>query len=113
MQLTNFTLPEWVFLDANCHTGNELENRTVIQHVRSYTIIEIVAMDELIASQFENVQSKDMAYINEFGVAEHHKLLVHFSLASEDFQIQEVLTNAANWYYDYLQWEDNNIKNGN
>ena len=109
MQLTNYTLPEWVFLDANCHTGNELENRTVIQHVRSYTVIEIIAMDDVIDSQFENVQTKDMTYINELGVAEHHKLLVHFSLASEDFQIQEILTNAANWYYDYLQWEDKQI----
>lgn len=113
MQLTNFTLPEWVFLDDNCHTGNELENRTVIQHVRSNTVIEIVAMDELIGFDFGTTQTKDMTYINEFGVAEHHKLLVHFSLLDESFMIQEVLINAANWYYDYLTWEDNNIRNGN
>lgn len=111
MQLTNFTLPEWVFLDANCHTGNELENRTVIQHVRSYTIIEIVAMDEFTEIAIKNdVISRDMTYINEFGVAEYHKLLVHFSLASEDFEIKQVLDEAAKWYYDYLTWEDNNIK---
>ena len=31
------TLPEWAFLDARSHLGDELKGRTVILHVRSAT----------------------------------------------------------------------------
>lgn len=46
-QLINFALPEFAFLDGNSHEGNTLEGRTVIQHIRSYTIMEALALDEV------------------------------------------------------------------
>lgn len=109
MELINYTLPEWVFLDANCHTGNALEYRTVIQHVRSYTIIEIIDMDNVKESNFNAPITHDMTYINDLGIAEHHKLVPHFTL-SDETQLLEILKQAAQWYYDYLTWEDENIK---
>ena len=45
MNMVNYKLPECVILDGESHQGNTLKGRTVIQHVRSYTVLEVVAMD--------------------------------------------------------------------
>lgn len=109
IQHTNYTLPEFVFLDAQSHEGNLLENRTVIQHIRSYSIIEIIALDEVLIAQFDTKQ-EDFTYINSFGIEEKHKAVLHFSLA-EDFELDEVFEKTINWYREYLTWEDQNIMN--
>lgn len=115
MELINYTLPEFCFLDANSHEGNALEDRTVIQHIRSYTIMEVVALDEIEDISFTNPTHK-FTYRNCFGIIEQHMLIVHFSLLWEigmpvNDELKEVFEKTAKWYCDYLTWEDQNIDN--
>jgi len=42
----DLSLPEWVFLDGNSHLGNMLEGRDVLQHIPSFTILELFMLDE-------------------------------------------------------------------
>ena len=107
MKMINYTLPEFVFLDGNTHTGNSLENRTVIQHIRSYSIFEVIALDEVLTSDFK-AKSYEFEYKNNFGIVEKHLLLLHFSLA-ENEELEEVFAKTAKWYKAYLNWEDQNI----
>jgi hypothetical protein len=110
-KLTNYTLPEWVFLDANSHSGNPLEDRTVIQHIRSYTIIEVIALDEIVLMEMKT-KPFNFEYTNLIGVIEKHAMFVHFSLA-EFSDLDSIVQRAINWYCDYLRWEDENIQNDN
>lgn len=107
MPAINYTLPEFCFLDANSHEGNQLEHRTVLQHIRSYTILEVIALEDVAISNFTTA-TYDFEYKNSFGITEKHKFVLHFSLA-EEYQLQEIFQKSAKWYCDYLTWEDNNI----
>lgn len=39
MNRIDLNLPEWVFWDARSHEGELLGDRTIIEHVRSATVI--------------------------------------------------------------------------
>lgn len=113
MELINYTLPEFCFLDANSHEGNALEDRTVIQHIRTYTIMEVVALDEIEHYNF-NTPMHEFTYRNSLGITEQHMLFVHFSLVWEmgmplNDELKEVFEKTVQWYCDYLTWEDQNI----
>ena len=113
---TDYKLPEFVFLDANSHQGNPLEDRTVLQHIRSYTILEVIALDEVMLSSFKT-PTYQFEYVNFMGVKEKHLLVVHFSLAWEaplpvNETLTEIFEKCAKWYCDYLTWEDKNILDG-
>ncbi len=110
---TDYTLPEFCFLDANSHLGNLLEGRTVLQHIRSYTILEVVALSEVLISNF-TMPTYEFEYKNFAGVIEKHLFVLHFSLAHEEplpvnDTLTEIFEKCAKWYCNYLQWEDNNI----
>src|SRR4051812_21689628 len=112
-KLIDYTLPEFVFLDANCHTGNALDGRTVMQHVRSATILEVVALDELLAHSFTQ-PTYEFEYENKVGIIERHMFVVHFSLMVElgepdEGGMHQVFQTCEKWYCDYLAWEDGNI----
>lgn len=113
MQLIHYTLPEWVFFDGHSHQGNSLENRTVIMHIRTGTIIEVVALDEVLQSHFVN-PTYQFTYKNLSNIIEHHQLIVHHSLIWEsplpaNSQLQEIFSKAKEWYCNYLTWEDSNL----
>jgi len=110
MKLNDYKLPEYVFLDGNSHEGNVFEGRTVIQHIRSYTIFEVVALDDLSEYNFQT-ESFEFEYINFAGVTEKHLLVLHFSLSHEpgSEELQDLFEKTAKWYIDYLKWEDINI----
>lgn len=108
-----YTLPEIAFIDANCHTGDPLDGRTVIQHIRTATILEAIDLSELAAHSFTQPTFK-FEYLNRLGVFEQHVFVVHFSLMIEfgephDGAMQEVFEKCREWYCDYLAWEDSNI----
>ncbi len=110
-KLINFALPEFVFLDGNAPDGDTLDSRTVIQHIRTYSIIEAIAIDE--AGQLslnDSTKTFEFEYINSFQVTERHTLALHFTLADED-QLPIIFEKTAKWYTNYLRWEDQNIKN--
>jgi hypothetical protein len=109
--LTNFSLPEFVFLDGNAPEGDTLHHRTVIQHIRTYSIIEAIATDEVgMLSLNDSVKTYEFIYINSFNITERHILALHFTLADED-QIPIIFEKTAKWYTNYLRWEDQNIQN--
>lgn len=109
MNMVNYNLPEWVILDGESHQGNTLKGRTVIQHVRSYTVLEVVAMDDVAQSDFKT-KTFEFWYKNQFGLKEQFLFAVHFTLAAEH-ELSGIFKKAQKWYCDYLTWEDRNIVN--
>lgn len=107
-QIIDFTLPEWVFLDGTSHTGNGLAGRTVIQHIRTHTIIEAVCLDEFDVTHFDGLQLR-FKHMGLNDVEENHLLGLHFSRLEDEDEIMEVLEKARDWYIDYMNWEDINI----
>jgi len=113
-KLTTYSLPEFVFLDGNSHQGDSLEGRTVIQHIRTYTIIEVIAVDEVgLLGLKDNTKTFEFEYINAFDTVERHVFALHFSLADDDEILSQVFEKAAQWYCDYLRWEDEIIASDN
>lgn len=108
MKELNLTLPEWSFLDGQSHLGNTLEGRTVLQHIRSYTMIEVFAEEESLPVFKTGVKTREFTYINQFGIKESHTMAIHFSLAEND-QLDEIIDKAIKFYCDYMKWEDENI----
>ena len=119
-QFINYALPEFCFLDGASHLGDLLEGRTVIQHIRSYSIIEVVCLDEITMSDFKTHQYR-FTYTNSLGHKENYLFALHFSLAidtdeatiSEETKvtITDIFEKAANWFKAYMDWEDENILN--
>lgn len=107
MNMVNYNLPEWVILDGESHQGNTLKGRTVIQHIRTCTVLEVVPMDDVAQSNFET-QTFEFWYKNQFGLKEQFLLAVHFTLAAEH-ELPDIFKKAQKWYCDYLDWEDRNI----
>lgn len=108
-KFTEYVLPEFVFLDGNSHEGDKLEGRTVMQHVRSVTILEVIDLSELLAHSFTQ-PTYEFEYLNVAGLTEKHMFVVHFSLMI-DSPFTEVFEACKKWYCDYLAWEDRNIGN--
>lgn len=105
----DFTLPEFAFVDDNCHLGYALEGRTVILHIRTATVIEAIAQDD-----FKEIHLKDKPYEftfkNRFGATEKHYLAIHYTFA-DDQDIPEIYKKCRHWYIAYMDWEDSNIVN--
>lgn len=111
MKAIKLTLPEFAFLDGNSHNGNTLENRTVVLHIRSATVLEFFH-DEVLLKR--DVIRKQFDYVNRYGVVEKITCAVHYSPLIEDRKVirDRLLVPAIQWYKDYLQWEDENIIEG-
>lgn len=75
--MTEYTLPEWAFLDAHSHLGNLLEARTVINHIRSASIIEIIDRDKDGFIPVENVVMYNFKYIRPDGI-ERLSAILHY-----------------------------------
>lgn len=107
-KFVNFTLPEFVFLDGQGPNGDTLEGRTVVQHIRSSTIIEFFDFNELLISEFHQEYKQRFDYKNSFGLVEKH--LAVMWLSNLDFEdIEDMLEKTIEWYKTYLDWEDGNI----
>jgi hypothetical protein len=104
----NLTLPEWVFLDGNSPTGDILEGRTVLQHIQSFTILEMIALDADATILNPTVKVKEFTYSNIFGEDERHLVLVHFSLI-DDSELDDILDKAIEFYKHFMDWEDNSL----
>lgn len=107
MDFIDYSLPEWVFLDGNSHLGDTLKGRTVIQHVRSYTVMELIALEEVFESSIKG-QTFEFTYLNNFGNKERFMLAVHFTLADAD-GLPDIFKRTAAWFSSYMDWEDRNI----
>lgn len=108
IKLTNYELPEFAFLEATSHLGTPLEGRDVLHHIRSYTLLEVIALNDVLAMDFGDNKTHDFVYKNSLGIEEKFMFVVHFSLA-EEFQLPEIFERCEEFYKAYLAWEDNNI----
>lgn len=107
MNKIELTLPEWAFLDAHSHLGDQLHGRTVILHIRSMTVIEIfdvagkVAIKEgVLRFPFQNSET-----------GERLMAVLHFSTTVKDKDtLICILKEGATWYCNYSHWEDQQLK---
>lgn len=104
----NLTLPEWVFLDGNSPAGDALEGRTLLEHIQSFTILEMIALDDDTIVRNPTVKVKEFNYSNIFGENERHLVLVHFSLI-DDSDLDDILDKAIDFYKIFMDWQDNSL----
>ena len=109
MKKIDLTLPEWAFLEGTSHLGNTLEGRDILQHIRSYTMLEVFALDDLYVKLHPKIKTKEFTYKNRYGIEEKHIFAIHFSLAA-DFELETVLDKAVDFYCKYLDWMDKTIE---
>ena len=111
--MKEYTLPEWAFLNAHSHLGNPLGNRTVINHIRSASIIEIIDRDKDGFIPAEGVLMYNFKYISPVSTERLSAVLHHCATldkdADRDMIKTQILKKCAMWYCDYCAWEDNNI----
>jgi len=104
----NITLPEWVFLDGNSHLGDTLENRVLLQHIQSYTIMELFLLEENPIILNPAIKTKEFIHTNIFRLEEKHLIAVHFSLAAT-IELDWIMDRAIEFYKLYLDWEDTSL----
>lgn len=106
MKTIKLDLPAFAFLDGNSPEGDTLENRTVIVHLDTGTILEFFH-DEVLFK--EGVTIKKFSYMNMYGIIEDIVCAVqHSNLAL--IPTKMLMEIAIVWYRKYLNWEDKNIK---
>jgi hypothetical protein len=104
----NFTLPEWAFLDGNSHLGNTLEDRVLLQHIQSYSILEFILLEEDAIVINPDLKIKEFKHTNIFGEKEKHLIIVHFSLATP-IELEWIMDRAIEFYKLFMDWEDNSL----
>ena len=113
MKAIELTLPEFAFLDGNCHLGDTLQGRDVIFHIRSGSVVEIFPHENVLLK--DNVLRFYFEYNNmKFNVKEKFTCALHYCLQSQlstNQIIENVLIPAVEFYKKYLAWEDDNIIN--
>lgn len=113
-KLVNLTLPEFAFVDGSEHEKNNiLSGRTVILHIRSASVVEILDRDDAFIT--EGTLIYNFAFVNSFGVKEPMVATLHYSAtldknADREMIIKEIMKPAAQWYCEYAKWEDENIR---
>ena len=104
----DFTLPEWVFLNGNSHLGDTLEDRDVLQHNESFTIMEFFVVTYNPVELDSSVKSKEFTYTNILGEVETHLVAVHYSMAA-DFELNGIIDQAIEFYKQFMDWEDTSL----
>lgn len=103
--MKELSLPEFAFMDDDCHGATKLNERTVIIHIPTLTIMEVVEAKDVILNS--NITYKTFEVTGEDLL-----ICVHRSAYFNDkIKLLEVLDDAIKWYTDYCHWEDGNIKN--
>jgi hypothetical protein len=108
-QKTDLTLPEWAFLEASDHTGNALEGRDVLLHVRTHTMLEFFSQNDMQIQLEPEVKQKQFYYRNKFGVIENYKVAVHYSLV-EFTNLDEVIEKSIEYFKNWIDWMDKSIE---
>lgn len=113
MKLTELKLPAIAFVDGTSHKGDTLYGRTVLLHVRSASVIEIVD-DKTIIN--DGVPSLPFTYKNDAGAIERYMAVAHYINASTDYvsisreDVDSILKECAVFYKEYCAWEDKNLR---
>jgi len=106
---TNLTLPEWAFLEASDHTGNALEGRDVLLHVRTHTMLEFFSENDLKVNLNPNVFNRRFTFKNSYGIIEHYKVAMHYSIL-EYSNLDGIVNEAIEYFKDWMTWMDKSIE---
>ena len=109
MEKTNLTLPEWAFLDADNHTGNALKGRDVLLHIRTFTMIEFLRIDDNMPQLNPRTKRMQLVYMNKYGLEENYIAAVHYSLLEFTDQV-DVLDSAILFFKEWMTWMDKTIE---
>lgn len=112
MKKIDLTLPEWAFLDAKNHTGDALEGRDVLLHVRTHTILEFFSVDDNMPRFTESVKRMQFVYTNQYGLEENYIVAVHYSL-TEFTDLDDVITKAIAYFKKWIDYMDKSIETEN
>lgn len=113
-KLVNLTLPEFAFVEGSEHEKNNiLSGRTVILHIRSASVVEILDRDNTFLT--EGTLAYNFSFVNSFDIKEPMVATLHYSAtldkdADREMIIKEIMKPAAQWYCEYAKWEDENIR---
>lgn len=112
-KLIQLTLPEFAFVEGSWHEegGDSLEGRTVILHVRSASVVEILPDYEYLGGEKDVVKYEFSHFNEQLLISENYIMLLHYSATLDkdlDRQsiIDSVMKPASKWYSDYCDWED-------
>lgn len=111
MKIIDVTLPEWAWINGSEHErgGDLLSHRNVILHVRSASVIEFFEDGNFMPAK--DVPVYEFDYTNNAGGKERHIAALHYSTTLTDSDsIIELLHRAADWYKEYMTWEDRSIE---
>lgn len=105
MELIEYKLPEWCFLDGYCHQGDLLKGREVILHTPTMSILEVICLDDKDFFLNEGVPSLDFTHNNET-----FKIVVYKSLVDN---IGQLIDKSISWYKTEVDFMNNQIINEN
>lgn len=113
--ITDLSLPEFAFLDDDVNDSPMLKGRTVILHVRSASVMEVLERDT--SRLKDGVLSYEFTNVTAHGVKQEYVLALHYcaTLDTEKDReaiIRHIMKPAAKWYGDYCDWEDARIERG-
>ena len=105
MELKEYNLPEWCFLDGYSHQGDQLKGREVILHTPSMSILEVICLDDQKLYLNEGVPFKDFSYNKE-----RFKIVVYKSLLDD---VSKLINEAINRYKKEVEFMNKQIKKEN
>jgi hypothetical protein len=113
-RMTDLSLPPFAWLSSGGHDGSNLNERNVMMHIRSASIIEIFQCDDVVLN--EGVISYKFGYVNRYGIKEKCVAALHYcgvldQVADREMILEEIIKPSVEWYRAYCDWEDINIEN--
>ena len=105
MELIEYDLPEWCFLDGYNHQGDKLKGREVILYTPSMSILEVICLDDKDLFLSEGVPSKKFSYNSE-----NFKIVVYKSLQDN---VNQLINEAIDWYKKEVDFINKQILNEN
>ena len=110
MKAIKLDLPAFAFLDGNNGINDTLEDRTLVLHIRSASVLEFFH-DEVLLK--ENIIYKEFDYINTYHIMEQITIALHYcptiDIIDKELIIENIINPAIDWYKEYLYNEDQNI----
>lgn len=105
MDLREFKLPTWCWLDGNTHKGDLLKAREVLLHTPSMTIVEFICLDEVGFIPNENVLSNKFTFEGQRYIAVVYK--------SQSTDPNEVINLAIEFFKKDTLWIEKQMIDGN
>lgn len=112
--IRDLILPEFAFVEG-WGDHDILNGRNVMLHTRTASVIEMLPEENALALRADVLTHK-FDYINAYGIVEHFIAVLHYC-ATLDKELdgemirEKVLSPAASWFCEYMEWEDKNILN--